>query len=128
MSNVAICELIPFKLSNIELRRKISNLYGTFYICLEKLSISIVKRKGRYLTQSYDKSPYTHRKIQKQSDNTKTPPKTTIADRLRTVSWSDDSHPTGVIKLVYETPTPSNHKSCVIKRTNFICIVYILHL
>ena len=38
----------------------------------------------------------------KQSDNTKTPPKTfdykTIVDRLRIVSWSNYSHPTGVIK------------------------------
>ena len=27
------------------------------------------------LTQSYDKSPYTHRKSKMQLDNTKTPPK-----------------------------------------------------
>ena len=26
---------------------------------------------------------------------------TTIADRLRTVSWSNNSHPTGVVKPVY---------------------------
>ena len=30
---------------------------------------------------------------------------TTIADRLRTVSWSNDSHPTGVVKPVYVYPT-----------------------
>ena len=30
---------------------------------------------------------------------------TTIADRLRTVSWSNDSHPTGVVKPVYGIPT-----------------------
>ena len=30
---------------------------------------------------------------------------TTIADRLRTVSWSNNSHPTGVVKPVYGYPT-----------------------
>ena len=30
---------------------------------------------------------------------------TTIADRPRTVSWSDSSHPTGVVKPVYERST-----------------------
>ena len=30
---------------------------------------------------------------------------TTIADRLRTVSWSKSSHPTGVVKPVYGYPT-----------------------
>ena len=29
----------------------------------------------------------------------------TIADRLRTVSWSNNSHPTGVVKPVYGYPT-----------------------
>ena len=28
-----------------------------------------------------------------------------IADRLRTISWSNSSHPTGVIKLVYKRST-----------------------
>ena len=35
--------------------------------------------KGRDLTQSYDKSPYTH-------EQSKTPPKTSLRQRLRTVS------------------------------------------
>ena len=30
---------------------------------------------------------------------------TTIADRLRTVGWSNDSYPTGVVKPVYGIPT-----------------------
>ena len=55
------------------------------------------------------KAPKATEKIQKQRDNTKTPPKkfdyTTIADRLRTVSWGNDSHPTGVVKPVYGIPT-----------------------
>ena len=28
---------------------------------------------------------------------------TTIADRIRTISWSNDSHQTGVVKPVYES-------------------------
>ena len=30
---------------------------------------------------------------------------TTIVDRRRTVSWSNDIHPTGVVKHVYGIPT-----------------------
>ena len=65
--------------------------------------------KGRDLTQSYDKSPYTDRKIQKAKWQHKNATKyfdyTTIADRLRTVSWDNDSHPTDVVKPVYGIPT-----------------------
>ena len=57
-----------------------------------------------------------------QSDNTNNATKkldyTVVADRLRTVSWSNYGHPTGVVNLVYgpNLPTPCN--SCVIKRTH----------
>ena len=74
------------------------------------------KRKGRYLTQSFDKSPYTHRnKIQKATWQHKNATKnfdyTTIADRLRTaVSWSNYSHQGStanqigeVIKIITQT-------------------------
>ena len=48
-------------------------------------------------------------KSKKQRDNTKNATKnfdyTTIADRLRTVSWGSDSHPAGVVKPVYGIPT-----------------------
>ena len=48
-------------------------------------------------------------KSKKQGDNIKNTTKnfdyTTIADRLRTVSWSNSSHLTGVIKPVYERST-----------------------
>ena len=48
-------------------------------------------------------------KSKKQRDNTKNATKnfdyTTIADRLRTVSWGSDSHPSGVVKPVYGIPT-----------------------
>ena len=55
------------------------------------------------------KAPTTTEKSKKQRDNTKTPPKnfnyTTIANRLRTVSSGNDSHPAGVVKPVYEIQT-----------------------
>ena len=45
----------------------------------------------------------------KQHDNMKNATKyfdyTMIADRLRTVSWSNSSYPTGVVKPVYERST-----------------------
>ena len=44
----------------------------------------MLREKGRDLTQSYDKSPYTHWKSKNQRDNTKTPPKTPITQRLQT--------------------------------------------
>ena len=63
------------------------------------LSILYSSEKGRDLTQSYDKSPYTDTKIQKATwkhrNATKNFDYTTIADRLRTVSWDNDSYPCG---------------------------------
>ena len=42
------------------------------------------EKKGRDLTQSYDKSPYINRNVKGQRDNTKTSPKNSIKLRLRT--------------------------------------------
>ena len=76
---------------------------------LEHNDCFIYKKKGRDLTQSYDKSPYTTAKSKKQRDNIKNATKnfdyTTIEDRSRTVSWSNSSHPTGVVKPVYKRST-----------------------
>ena len=61
------------------------------------------------MTQSDDKSPYTHRKIQKatwqHNKRHQNFDYTTIADRLRTVSWGKSSHSTGVVKPIYERST-----------------------
>ena len=55
------------------------------------------------------KDPTPKEKFKKQRDNIKNATKnfdyTTIADRLRTVSWSNSSHPTGVVKPVYKRLT-----------------------
>ena len=52
------------------------------------------------------KAPTPTEKSKKQRDNIKNATKNfdnqTIADRLRTVSWSNSSHHTGVVKPVYE--------------------------
>ena len=73
------------------------------------LSPMTKRKKGRYLIQSYDESPYTDRKIQKAMQQHKNATKnfdyTTIADRLRTISWGDDSRPSCVVKPVYGIPT-----------------------
>ena len=65
-----------------------------------------MKEKRRDLTQSYDKNPFTHKNSKKESENSNTPPKTSISQRLRidfdrTFSWIDDSHPIE-INLVLE--------------------------
>ena len=62
------------------------------------------------MTQFYDKSSHTHgKKTKKQRDNTQKPQKnfdyTKIADRLRTVSWGNDRHPTSVVKPVNRIPS-----------------------
>ena len=75
------------------------NLSFNTYFCAQYMSI---REKGRGMTQFYDKSPYLHREIQKATWQHKNATKnfgyTTLADRLRTVSWSNISHPTGVFK------------------------------
>ena len=74
-----------------------------------KYSLEENRGKERDLTPFYDESPYTHRQIQKatwqQKNSTKNFDYTTIADRLRTVSWSSDSHQTVVVKPAYGIPT-----------------------
>ena len=62
-----------------------------------------VKKKEQVLTQSYDENPYTNRKFnnklttQKLHQNFENTP----YDRVRTVSSSNNIHPTGVVKPVY---------------------------
>ena len=68
-----------------------------------------VEKKEEIWLNPVTKNPYTHRTIQKATWQHKNATKnfdyTTIADRLRTVSWSISSHPTGVVKPVYERST-----------------------
>ena len=84
-------------------------LNADIYDIQKDYGIVELREKGRDLTQSYDKSPYTDRELQKATwqhiNATKNLDYTTIADWLRTVSWSNASHPTGVVKPVYGIPT-----------------------
>ena len=49
-----------------------------------KEAITAIREKGRDLTQSYDKSPYTNRKIKKATWQHKNATKNLITQRLRT--------------------------------------------
>ena len=68
----------------------------------------IHREKERYLTQSYNENPYTNRKLNNQLTTEKRHQNidyTTIADQLRTVSWSNNIHTTGVVKPANGSPT-----------------------
>ena len=87
---------------------------------LPKVSTYTRREKGRDLTQSYDKSPYTDRKLQKAS--WKTPPKSSITQRVRTDLGRSVGltavNQTGVVKPGLRALTPPTHrKSSVINRT-----------
>ena len=64
----------------------------------EPTSLILKPNKERDLTQSYNKSPYTNRKFRKAKWQHKNASQnfdfTTIADQLRTVSWSNRSYNT----------------------------------
>ena len=83
-----------------------------------------MKETGRDLTQSYDKRPYTLHPIQskKQRDNTKTVPKTSITQRLRTdFGWSVGVTTVTTLDWLNRFQAinlPSNCKSRVIKLTH----------
>ena len=72
-----------------------------WFVCQLMCENLLVRGKGRDLIQSYDKSPYTNKQIQKASWHHKKHHQifdyTTIADRVMTVSWGNDSHQTGVV-------------------------------
>ena len=71
---------------------------------------SITREKGSDLNQSDDKSSYTHEKKNKKAtwkhnNAIKNFDYTTIVDWIRTVSGSENSHPTIIVKPFYERST-----------------------
>ena len=68
------------------------------------------------------KAPKTTEMSKGQSDNTNNVTKkfdyTAVADRLRTDSWNNYSHKTGVVNLVYGPNLSTPRNSRVIKRTH----------
>ena len=81
------------------------------------------RKKGRNLTQSYDKIPYTNRTVKRAKWQHKQRQRkfdfTSIADRLRTVSMSNYGHQTGVVIRFTRQPSHSH----VIKRTHIQKVV-----
>ena len=78
-------------------KQRVNNGYCIVHVGLAKISVPSMlhfdeREKEGDLTQSYDKTPYTNRKFENQrtthTNATKNFDYTTIADRLRTVSWS----------------------------------------
>ena len=80
-----------------------------FYTALSKKNLVFgIKRKRRRSDPVLWQNPLYQQKIRKPKDNTQTPPKTSITQRLRTDlgrSVGVTSHPTGVVKPVYGYPT-----------------------
>ena len=70
---------------------------------------TIQEKKENIWLGPMTKAPTPTEKAKQQRDSIKNATKnfdyTTIVDRLRTVSWSNSSHPTGVVKPVYERST-----------------------
>ena len=75
---------------------------------MAKVKVFQKQREKGDLTQFYDKTPYTNRKFEKQwttQKATKNFDYIAIAHRLRTVSCSNNSQPTGVVERVNRYPT-----------------------
>ena len=81
---------------NITTRQEKQNL-DQWYV---KRSAKQAKKKKEGSDSVQDKRSYTYRKVQKANKNLDY---TTIANRLRPASWSNDSHQPSVVKPVYKT-------------------------
>ena len=83
---------------------------------ITRSSIDLIFKKGTFLWKRKKEGDLTQPIV-----NTKTPTKnfdyTTIADRLRAVSWSSNSYPTDLVKPgLTGTNLSTHHNSSVIKR------------
>ena len=91
-------------------------------------NVIVWEKKGRGLTQSYDKSPYTNINVKKAKWQHKQRHKkfdyTAVADRLRTVSWSNYGHATGVVFQFYRAHLTTHRNSCVIQDKNMQILLY----
>ena len=86
------------------------------YLCVRISSYFKLIEKEQDLTQSYDDSPYTNRKFNDQlttQNAVKNVDYTTIADRFRTVSWSNNNYPTFCL---WVSNLPTNRKAVYSKR------------
>ena len=84
-----------------------------------KLQLIFEEIKEEIWLSPMTKAPTPTEMSKEQNDNTNNATKKfdyrAVADRLRTVSWSNYDHPTGVVNLVYgpNLPTPCNSRSIV---------------
>ena len=80
------------------------------------------EKKEEIWLSSMTKAPTPTEMSKRQSDNTNKASKKfdyrAIADRLRTVSWINYGHPTGVVNLNYGPNLPTPRNSRLIKRTH----------
>ena len=85
------------------------NIRIIMHALLNFITSLIKEKKDKIWLSPVTKAPTPTEKSKKQRDNIKNATKnfdyTTITDRLRMVSWSNSSHPTGVVKPVYERST-----------------------
>ena len=89
---------------------------------IDRIEIYIDREKGEIWLSLMTKAPTPADLSKGQDDNTNNVTKkfdyTAVADRLRTVSWSNYVHPTGVVNLVYGPNLPTPLNSRVIRRTH----------
>ena len=78
--------------------------YQIIYCGTSKVKSRVSQEKKEIWLSPMTKAPTPPEKSNKERDNTKHATKnfdyTPIVDRLRTVSWSKNRHPTGVVKPV----------------------------
>ena len=84
------------------------------------MSQNVMQKEGD-LTQSFDKIPIptkTSKTKGQYTNATKIFDYTKIADSLRKVSWSNNSHSTDVVYWFYRAHLPTYRNSCVITGKN----------
>ena len=116
----ALLRIVTRLISGVSFSHKITKMSIQFLRCkyifsqnqhVRKQNVGIlesVKRKRRRSDPVLWQNPLHQQKIRKPKDNTQTPQKTSITQRLRTDlgrSVGVTSHPTGVVKPVYGYPT-----------------------
>ena len=88
------------------------------------------RKRKRYDSVLWQKAPTLTEMSKGQSDKINNATKkfdyTEVADKLRTVSWSNYGYPTGVVNLVYGPNLPTPRNSRVIKRTHIGKTLFVL--
>ena len=86
------------------------------------VQLEIKEKREEIWLSLMTKAPTLTETSKGQSDNANNATKrldyTAVADRLRTVSWGNYGHQTGVVNLVYGPNLPTPRNSRVIKRTH----------